>query len=180
MSSMVTIHTPLGPITVVSNGKALTGLSFGAGHAPDAPVDAVCTEAAAQLLAWFSGRLQDFDLPLVPAGTLYQRRVWTSMQTIPYGETLSYGGLARILGSGPRAVASACGRNPLPIIIPCHRVVASAGLGGYSGGTGLPTKQWLLTHEAGVLRQRPPHEAPGRSSSVQAGDFHGRDHDSCV
>ena len=92
-------------------------------------------------------RLRDFELPLAPRGTVFEGRVWAAMQAIPYGETRSYGDLAGATGSAPRAVGRACGKNPIPIVIPCHRVLAKAGLGGYSGDGGLATKQRLLAVE---------------------------------
>ena len=104
-------------------------------------------EAARQLAAYFDGKLRDFDLPLSPAGTAFEGRVWDAMQTIPYGETRTYGDLAHATDSGPRAVGRACGKNPIPIVIPCHRVLAHGGLGGYSGDGGLATKQRLLALE---------------------------------
>ena len=107
-------------------------------------------EAARQLEAYFAGKLSDFDLPLRPAGSDFERSVWDQMQKIPYGETRSYGELAGALGSAPRAVGGACGKNPIPIVIPCHRVLAKAGLGGYSGSGGLKTKQALLTLEGAL------------------------------
>jgi methylated-DNA-[protein]-cysteine S-methyltransferase len=108
------------------------------------------TEAARQLDAYFAGRLTDFDLPLRPTGSEFECRVWAGMQKIPYGETRSYGELAASIGSGPRAVGGACGKNPIPIVIPCHRVLAKSGLGGYSGAGGLKTKQTLLALEGAL------------------------------
>ena len=89
-------------------------------------------------------------MPLAPAGSGFRQRVWQAMQAIPVGETRSYGALARALGSAPRAVGGACGANPIPILIPCHRVVAGGGLGGYSGGAGLATKIALLKLEGAL------------------------------
>src|SRR5690606_15387258 len=92
-------------------------------------------------------------LPLAPAGTAFQRSVWSHMVRIPHGRTETYAGLARALGSGPRAVGMACAANPIPILIPCHRVVAAGGaLHGYSGGEGLATKQHLLELEGALAR----------------------------
>jgi methylated-DNA-[protein]-cysteine S-methyltransferase len=105
-------------------------------------------EAARQLREYFAGRRAEFDLPLAPEGTAFQRTVWRQLQAIPYGETISYGELARRVGNpkASRAVGSANGANPLPIVIPCHRVIAGDGtLGGFGGG--LPTKQMLLALE---------------------------------
>lgn len=148
----VTIDSPVGPLRLVSDGSALTGLFFqeegGAAGSPDG----VLREALGQLEDWFAGRRRDFDLPIAPQGTDFQKRVWTELQRIPYGETLSYGELARRLGNpgASRAVGLANGRNPLSIVIPCHRVVgADRRLVGYGGG--LERKAWLLEHEARSL-----------------------------
>lgn len=108
----------------------------------------VVSETLRQLREYFAGRRKDFDLPLDPAGTAFQRTVWKRLQEIPYGETISYGELARRVGNpkASRAVGSANGKNPIPIVIPCHRVIASGGkLGGFGGG--LPTKEALLALE---------------------------------
>ena len=112
----------------------------------------VLKEAARQLERYFAKKLKCFDLPLAQRGTDFQKRVWAMMSAIPYGETATYGGMAMALGSGPRPVGMACARNPIPIIVPCHRVLASGGKeGGFSGGTGLPTKRQLLAIEGVVL-----------------------------
>jgi methylated-DNA-[protein]-cysteine S-methyltransferase len=107
-------------------------------------------EAASQLDAYFAGKLSQFDLPLRPAGSDFEQRVWQAMQAIPYGKTRSYGEIAGDIHSAPRAVGRACGKNPIPIIIPCHRVLAKTGLGGYSGSGGLKTKQALLALEGAL------------------------------
>jgi methylated-DNA-[protein]-cysteine S-methyltransferase len=112
------------------------------------PPSSVLSDAAAQLEAYFAGELEDFDLPLAPEGTDFQRRVWDAVAAIPYGSTATYGGIAAAIGrpSACRAVGAANGRNPLPIVIPCHRVVGSAGaLTGYGGG--LDRKRALLDLE---------------------------------
>lgn len=105
--------------------------------------------AAAQLAEYFDGARRDFDVPLAPRGTGFQRLVWRELAKIPYGETRSYGELARALGrpAASRAVGAANGRNPISILVPCHRVIAGSGaLTGYAGG--LAAKRWLLEHEA--------------------------------
>jgi methylated-DNA-[protein]-cysteine S-methyltransferase len=104
--------------------------------------------AREQLHGYFDGELTQFDLPLAPIGTPYQRRVWQALCAIRYGETRSYLDIARSAGGSARSVGQANGSNPIPLIIPCHRVVATTHLGGYSGGDGLATKRWLLAHEA--------------------------------
>lgn len=112
----------------------------------------VLREATRQLDRYFDRKLRRFDLPLAARGTDHQKRVWAMMREIPFGETATYGGMAAALGSGPRAVGMACGRNPIPIIVPCHRVLGSGGKeGGFSGGRGLPTKRQLLAIEGVVL-----------------------------
>lgn len=108
----------------------------------------VVYEAMAQLRAYFDGNLQEFDLPLIALDSPRGQVLREGIAAIGYGDTLSYGGLARMIGSGPRAVGQACARNPYPLVIPCHRVLSSGGqLGAYSAGEGPKTKQWLLDHE---------------------------------
>ncbi|WP_239352780.1 methylated-DNA--[protein]-cysteine S-methyltransferase [Snodgrassella communis] len=105
---------------------------------------------AKQFDAYFSGKLQTFNYPPSSAGTVFQQRVWQAIANIPYGQVATYGDIARILGSAARAVGQACGRNPLPIVIPCHRIVSANGLGGFSLSNNpfeLNIKHWLLTHE---------------------------------
>ena len=102
-------------------------------------------EAETQLAAYFDSRLKDFDLPLAAPGTEFQTGVWRAISAIPFGTTLTYGDLAKKLGTGPRAVAGACGANPIPIIVPCHRVLGAGGkLHGYSGRGGILSKATLL------------------------------------
>jgi methylated-DNA-[protein]-cysteine S-methyltransferase len=145
----LTVATPLGPVRLASAGGRLAGIAIGpSGGQADAPDD-VCADAARQIDAYFSNRLRRFDLPLAPAATAFQARVRAAMLNIPFGETASYGRLAAALGTAPRAVGLACARNPLPIVVPCHRVLGAAGLGGYSGGAGPDTKRRLLALEAG-------------------------------
>lgn len=147
--SQLSLPSPLGPLTVTEEDGAIVSLDWG--EAPDSVETPLLLLARAQLGAYFAGRLTTFSLPLRMAGTAFQRRVWQAMCTIPYGGTRSYAEMARNLGSGPRAVGGACGRNPVPIIVPCHRVVAAGGrLGGYSGWDGVEAKRWLLDLESGV------------------------------
>jgi len=142
----LSMRSPVGPLTLFSDGAALIALEFG--QAPDGPASPLLAEARRQLDAYFSGRLTAFDLPVSPAGTEFQRAVWRLMGDIPHGQSRTYGDLARALKSSARAVGGACGRNPIAIIIPCHRVVAAGGrLGGYSGGGGPDTKRILLRLE---------------------------------
>jgi len=146
-----TVASAIGPITITGNERAITGISFTdmspASGASRHPSLALLAEAARQIEAYLAGRLTMFSLPLDPRGSGFQRKVWSAMCAIPYGETATYGTIAAELRSSPRAVGGACGRNPIPLVIPCHRVVAATGLGGYSGGEGLATKRWLLALE---------------------------------
>jgi methylated-DNA-[protein]-cysteine S-methyltransferase len=143
----LSIPSPIGQLTIEEAGDMIVAIRWGNGGGNGSPLLA---EAARQLAAFFDGRLKDFDLPLSPAGTAFENRVWQAMQVIPYGETRTYGDLAHATDSGPRAVGRACGRNPIPIVIPCHRVLARGGLGGYSGDGGLVTKQRLLALEGAL------------------------------
>lgn len=150
------IDSPLGPLLVTSNGDALTSLTMtqhkhGVTMAPDwvsdeAPFAAVRT----QLDAYFAGTLRVFDLPLHASGTAFQQRVWQALLDISFGHTQSYGALAKRIGKpkAARAVGLANGRNPISIIVPCHRVIGANGsLTGYGGG--IERKRWLLNHEQG-------------------------------
>lgn len=149
------IKSPIGELLVTGNGEALTRLhmrtqKYGTRPQPDWQRDDRLFKAAReQLAAYFAGALQDFDLPLAPAGTDFQQTVWQALRDIPYGCTESYGTLARRIGApkAPRAVGLANGHNPLGIIVPCHRVIGANGkLTGYAGG--VERKRWLLAHEA--------------------------------
>ena len=142
----ISIATPVGQLTVQEANGAIVAVRWGSDGNGDATP--LLREAEHQLDAYFSGRLSRFDLPLAAGGTAFDMRVRAAMGAIPYGETRTYGELAHATDSGPRAIGRACGRNPIPIVVPCHRVLAAGGLGGYSGGTGLPTKRWLLGLEA--------------------------------
>ncbi len=147
------LDSPLGPLTVTEEQGAIVRLAWGRPKAPEAT--ALLTRAAAALTAYFARRAFDFDLPYAPAGSDFQHRVWQEISRIPLGETRSYGALAARLGSAPRAVGGACGANPIPILIPCHRVLAAGGRpGGYSGKGSLDTKSFLLAHET-ALAKRP-------------------------
>lgn len=147
MYARSTIDSPVGPLTLGATDDALIELSFGAGGERTSR-NPILEEAARQLGAYFRGERRTFDLPLKPLGTSFRQRVWRAMLAIPYGQTRSYGDLARDLDSAPRAVGGACGANPIAIIVPCHRVVAAGGaIGGFSGGSGCDTKRQLLAHE---------------------------------
>jgi methylated-DNA-[protein]-cysteine S-methyltransferase len=144
----LSISSPVGNLVLDEEDGALVAVRWAGGERRNG--SALLAEAARQLDLYFAGKLARFDLPLRPAGTNFEHRVWEAMQKIPYGETRCYGDLASDIGSAPRAVGGACGRNPIPIVIPCHRVLGKAGLGGYSGSGGLETKQTLLALEGAL------------------------------
>jgi methylated-DNA-[protein]-cysteine S-methyltransferase len=157
MTTHTTLDSPIGPLTLVSDGTALSALHFdAAGVAGDevaAPRDGVLADACTQLEEYLAGERRAFDLPLRPAGTAFQREVWAALLEIPYGETIGYGALAERLGrpSAARAVGLANGRNPLAVVVPCHRVIGASGaLTGYGGG--LERKRYLLELEGRVAR----------------------------
>lgn len=138
-------HSPVGDITVFEEDGAIVALDWGwTGEQHDT---ALLQRAGEQLESYFDGALRSFDLPLAPIGTPYRQKVWRALCDIPYGETRSYRDIAAAAGGSPRSVGQANGSNPIPLIIPCHRVIASTSIGGYSGGDGLPTKRWLLALE---------------------------------
>ena len=154
-TTTTSMDSPIGQLTLTAVGGSLTGVHMHEQrHAPKIPAtykrdDAGLKHVVAQLHAYFAGELSVFDLPMTMLGTEFQRQVWTGLCEIPYGETISYGELARRVGNpkASRAVGLANGRNPLAIIVPCHRVIgADGGLTGYGGG--LERKVWLLEHEA--------------------------------
>jgi len=148
------VESPVGRLALEADGEMLIGVRWASiGERSRDNPSPVLKEAGRQLGRYFARRLKSFDLPLASRGTDFQKSVWKMMREIPFGETATYGGMAMALGSGPRAVGMACGHNPIPIIVPCHRVLGSGGKeGGYSGGQGLPTKRQLLAVEGVVLR----------------------------
>lgn len=131
----------------------IVGLDYLEPCAEIAPRALLAKEAVRQLRAYLKDPLFEFGLPLAATGTAFQRRVWDQISAIPSGKTKSYGALAAAIQSGPRAVGNACGRNPYPLIVPCHRVIAAnQGLGGFARGSNgflLDVKRWLLHHEGG-------------------------------
>jgi methylated-DNA-[protein]-cysteine S-methyltransferase len=174
------LGTPIGGLGVFADGEAISGVTFGARliESPERP-DGVLATALAQLTEYFAGERTEFDVPTVlTRGSDFERAVWAQIATIPYGETRTYGSIAHAVGEpgGAQAVGTACNRNPLPVIVPCHRVIGANGkLVGFGGG--LKRKVWLLQLEArvsidrGVLLQRPsrkdgPHE--GRPTGRKA------------
>ena len=150
------LESPIGPLLLAGDGVRLAKVGFPNGKGRVAPHedwrrdDSQFVEARAQLAAYFAGELRDFDLDLTPVGTPFQLAVWQALADIPFGVTISYGELASRLGrpSASRAVGAANGANPIPIIVPCHRVIGASGaLTGFGGG--IDTKRWLLAHETG-------------------------------
>lgn len=148
------VEAPIGGLLLLSDGASLTGLYLESQDGRLEPDglwvrdDSSLKAAVEQLAAYFAGDLRRFDVPLAPRGTEFQRRVWDALRAVPFGTTVSYAELARRIGMprAARAVGLAVGRNPIAIIIPCHRVVGSdGGLTGYAGGLAL--KSWLLDHE---------------------------------
>jgi methylated-DNA-[protein]-cysteine S-methyltransferase len=153
-SFFITMKSPLGLLTLTSDGKALTGIytkedKLDAQHPlRTQKLDAVLKKAKKQLDEYFKGKRDQFDVPLFFSGTVFQKKVWRALMRIPYGQTLSYGELAREIGKpkAARAVGMANNKNPLCIIVPCHRVIGADGsLTGYAGG--LDKKKWLLKLE---------------------------------
>jgi len=153
------LASPIGELVITASASGLTGVWFPGwdlpGVQPDdgrGPASGLLSRARDQLAQYFAGARTAFDLPLDPPGTAFQRRVWSALRTIPYGTTVSYSELARRLGDvrATRAVGAANGKNPIPIIVPCHRVIGARGeLTGFGGG--LDRKRWLLEHEGALL-----------------------------
>jgi methylated-DNA-[protein]-cysteine S-methyltransferase len=146
-----TVDSPFGPLTLVEEEGVLAALRWG-GSPGAAALTPLLAEAANQLAAYSAGIRHRFDLPLA-LGEGFQRRFLEALIAIPFGETRRYGDLARDLGVMPQAIGQACGQNRIPILIPCHRVLAADGLGGFSAPGGIETKVALLRHEgaAGLL-----------------------------
>ena len=147
------VDSPIGPLGLVGSDTALAAVLFDGTRIRAEGSSRVLSEAAHQLDSYFAGELVDFDLPLELHGTEFNRRCWLALASIPYGQTVSYGEQARRLGLGPdsaRAVGAANGRNPLPLVLPCHRVIGADGsLTGFGGG--LETKRYLLELEGALL-----------------------------
>ena len=151
----LSLQSPIGALTVFEEDGAIVSLDWGT--APDGlggggGGTGLLRAAREQLAAYFRRELEIFDLPLAPPGSEFQRAVCRAMSGIPYGALRTYGDIAAAIGSAPRAVGGACGRNPIPVIIPCHRVVGAGGaMTGYSGAGGLETKRALLHLEGAAL-----------------------------
>lgn len=147
------LPTPFGAVGVKMAGDLLASIDLL--HVPleeKPPENAATSAICLQLQRYLQEPGMRFELPCMPRGTVFQQKVWDAIRRIPAGETRTYAALAKEIGSGPRAVANACGANPFPLMIPCHRVVASNGLGGFMQGRdarSLSIKKWLLAHERG-------------------------------
>ncbi|TAK15160.1 MAG: methylated-DNA--[protein]-cysteine S-methyltransferase [Acidobacteria bacterium] len=145
------IDSPVGLLKIEGDDRAVTGIRLNAkGRVSSGRPAGVLAELEHQLAAYFGGTLTVFDLPLAPKGTPFQREVWEALQSIPFGQTTTYGRIAETIGrpDAVRAVGAANGQNPIPIVIPCHRVIGASGsLTGFGGG--LEMKRWLLAHESG-------------------------------
>lgn len=156
------VDSPIGPLGLTASDAGLQEVLFNGGRIRTQHKSPVLAEAVRQLDAYFDGELLEFDLPLDLRGTEFQRRCWLALASIPYGQTVSYGEQARRLGFGSsaaRAVGAANGQNPLPIVLPCHRVIGSTGsLTGFGGG--LAVKRFLLEHEGALLPLGQQSNAP--------------------
>lgn len=145
------IRSPVAMLGIHTQGEVLVGIDFlSESTAECKPVDAFTAHVVSQIKAYFGDSRLLFDVPLVLHGTDFQQRVWQALTKIPPTMVKTYGELARELGTGARAVGNACRRNPIPIVVPCHRVVSASGIGGYAGHTAgcvLDRKYWLLRHE---------------------------------
>ncbi|HWK37224.1 methylated-DNA--[protein]-cysteine S-methyltransferase [Sphingomonas sp.] len=143
------IATPVGTVRIEGDDQLIHRIAIERERmTPLRPDTPAVIAAAEQLEAWFDGALQQFDIALAAAKTPRGQILRDGLIAIGYGETRSYGALARALDSGPRAIGQLCARNPFPIVVPCHRVLGADGLGHYSAGDGVATKRWLLDHEA--------------------------------
>jgi methylated-DNA-[protein]-cysteine S-methyltransferase len=148
------IAAPFGAVGISVLGVQIAIELLPKAHAQKPAEHKIVAQVTKQIEAYFSNPRSDFNLPLVYNGTPFQRRVWQAISAIPCGQVLTYGEIAAQIGSGPRAVANACGANNLPLIVPCHRVVAKSGLGGFMQGQkdGLKIKTWLLKHEGVIIK----------------------------
>ena len=155
MTESFVMASPLGHLKVVLEDARVVNLDYGTSHAlTNKKLSAAARKVKQQLERYLRKPHNNFELELDLHGTEFQRRVWRALQCIPVGKTRTYGQLAHKLNSSARAIGNACRQNPVPIIVPCHRVVASNGIGGFSGqteGKPIKTKRWLLTHEGVTL-----------------------------
>ncbi|MGL4314782.1 MAG: methylated-DNA--[protein]-cysteine S-methyltransferase [Sphingomonas sp.] len=153
------IATPVGAVRLVADGDELIAVTIGRDLAAVRAKSDMLQGAARQVEQWFAGERVTFDIALNPAATPRGTALRDAIVSIGYGQTMTYGALAKAVTSSARAVGQACARNPFPLIVPCHRVLAAGGiLGAYSAGDGASTKQWLLDHERRNLRQEQCHE----------------------
>lgn len=156
MTTELIWRSPAGRLRIHLEGDAVAGIERLGPGPENVPTDALAARVLTQLRAWFSDPRCPFDLPLAPAPTRFQRRLREALLRVPVGDVVTYGQLARDLGSSARAVGAGCGANRLPIVVPCHRVVAADGLGGYGGAQGgagdVAFKRWLLEHERCAAR----------------------------
>ena len=142
----ISIKSPVGDLTLFEEDGAIVALEWG--RVPGGRETPLLKKAAKQIGDYFAGKRAAFDVALNPAGTAFQKKVWRELQKIPRGKTRSYGEIAKKLKTAPRAVGGACGANPIPVLIPCHRVLGQGGaLGGFSGGNGTDTKARMLALE---------------------------------
>lgn len=169
----ISFDSPVGALTVRERDGAIAAVDWG--RVPSADPTPLLREARVQLDAYFAGRLERFELPLVLAGSRFQQAVWQAMLAIPFGAVRTYGAVAAELCASPRAVGGACGSNPIPIIVPCHRIVAANGaLGGYSGVGGAETKRFLLALEGRSARQLDLFRTKGESDARHHDQGEGR------
>lgn len=144
---VIAIDTPVGRLGIAERDGQIVRVSWSS--SPDGEPTPLLAEAARQMASYFAGELTAFDLPLDPGGSVLERGVFDAMRAIPYGQTRTYGDIASELGTYGQPVGQACGANPIPVVIPCHRVLSATGLGGYSGAGGIETKIALLKLEGG-------------------------------
>ena len=150
----LSLHSPLGSLTLTQEEDAIVALDWG-WSSEQSPTVLLCA-AREQLHAYFDGELDRFTVNLAPVpSTPYRARVWEALRMIPHGETRTYAELARVAGGSARSIGQANGWNPLPILIPCHRVVAARHVGGFSAGDGVETKRFLLSLETARRHQQP-------------------------
>lgn len=163
-----TVALPWGMLAVIALGDSILATTWidATAAVPNAGStrDPLLLETRRQLMAFAARDLRQFDLPLAPRGTPFQQRVWSEIAAIPVGATRSYGDIASTLGTAPRAVGGACSRNPIPLIVPCHRVLGRGWSGGYTGGAGVDTKRALLAFEGVALGSIPAQ--PGTSGDL--------------
>ncbi|OGS91019.1 MAG: cysteine methyltransferase [Gallionellales bacterium GWA2_60_18] len=154
MTYQAKLKVPFGVLGIRCTADALTGIDFLAPGTPlQPPADAFAAKVCGQLLRYLDDPRAPFSVPLDLRGTPHQQKVWQAMQRISPGATRSYGELAAELGSGAQAIGQACGANPIPIVVPCHRVLGKSGLGGFmkhADGASLDIKRWLLAHEGAI------------------------------